>query len=36
MLWYLAMGSILVNAGLFPVEQDPFIRGLGENNTLTG
>jgi Kef-type K+ transport system membrane component KefB len=29
-LWYLAMGSILVNTGLLPVESDPFIRGLGE------
>ena len=29
-LWYLAMGSILVNVGLLPVEPDPFIRGLGE------
>ena len=31
-LWYLAMGSILVNAGLLPVEPDPFIRGLGGEN----
>lgn len=29
-LWYLAMGSIMVNTGLLPVEPDPFIRGLGE------
>ena len=29
-LWYLAMGSMLVNVGLLPVESDPFIRGLGE------
>ncbi len=29
-LWYLAMGAILVNVGLLPVESDPFIRGLGE------
>ena len=29
-LWYLAMGSILVNAGFLPVEPDPFISGLGE------
>jgi len=29
-LWYLAMGSLLVNTGFLPVEPDPFIRGLGE------
>lgn len=29
-LWYLAMGSLLVNTGLLPIEPDPFIRGLGE------
>jgi Kef-type K+ transport system membrane component KefB len=29
-LWYLALGSILVNIGLLPIEPDPFIRGLGE------
>ena len=29
-LWYLAMGSILVHTGLLPLELDPLIRGLGE------
>ncbi|RMF09127.1 MAG: cation:proton antiporter, partial [Alphaproteobacteria bacterium] len=29
-LWYLAMGALLVNLGVLPVEPDPFVSGLGE------
>ena len=29
-LYYLAIGCILVNVGILPVQSDPFIRGFAE------
>ena len=29
-LWFLALGAVMVNTGLMPIESDPFITGLSE------